>query len=352
MVESLPPWLNAALQRLLTQRGHAWLLTGAAGLGQFDLSMALAASWLCERPVGRGSLQATACGHCEACFMIKAKSHPDLMVLLPETLALTQGWPLDQKTQEELDDKKRKPSKQIKMEAVQSLINFVQRTDARGKGLVVVIYPAERMNNVSSSALLKSLEEPAGHTRFVLATEDSVALLPTIRSRCQSFVLTRPSDDLAVAWLIQHGGMSERDATIWLKAAGGQPQTALALGQALVETSAWAEFPKLVAKGVQPSELPAALVETPAVLVGALHKLCHDWLCMVQGSQPRFFERDVLQSALPQLMQEESRQSATYKLTMWSKALNAQVRSAEHTLHAALMMEALLSQAKQAVAYK
>jgi DNA polymerase III subunit delta' len=338
----LAPWLEADLLRLLAQRGHAWLVTGTAGLGQFDLAMAMAASTLCERHPEQGAAQAKlhkACGQCDACHMVRAKSHPDLAVLLPETLSLELGWPLDEKTQADLDDKKRKPSKQIKLEAVQDLISFVQRTSSRGKGLVVVIYPAEAMNHIAANALLKSLEEPAGNTRFVLATEDSAALLPTIRSRCQSFVLTPPQAKLAVAWLASEG-VAEKDSSVWLKAAGGQPQTALAMSQAMIKTSAWHDFPKLIAKGALSSELPAALVETPAALVGALQKLCHDAICVSQGAEPRFFETIVSNPSSASL----------YKLTTWSKALNVQARSSEHTLNAGLMIEALLAEAKQALA--
>jgi DNA polymerase-3 subunit delta' len=333
--KALAPWLEVDLERLLTQRGHAWLVTGTAGLGQFELAMAMASSWLCEAITAAQTTSHKACGQCDACHMVRAKSHPDLAVLLPETLSLELGWPLDEKTQADLDDKKRKPSKQIKLEAVQDLISFVQRTSSRGKGLVVVIYPAEAMNHIAANALLKSLEEPAGNTRFVLATEDSAALLPTIRSRCQSFVLTSPEVNLAVAWL-ESEGVTAKDASSWLKAAGGQPQTALAMSQAVTKLSAWQDFPKLIAKGALPSELPAALTETPAALVGALQKLCHDAICVGQGSQPRFFE-------------EVASASSLYKLTTWSKALNVQARSSEHTLNAGLMIEALLAEAKQAM---
>lgn len=338
-MNDLAPWLEADLGRLQAQRGHAWLVTGTAGLGQFDLAMAMAASLMCERLAKGSAPQAPidrACGHCDACHMMRAQSHPDLAVLLPETLSLELGWSLDEKTQDDLDDKKRKPSKQIKLEAVQDLIHFVQRTSSRGKGLVVVIYPAEAMNTIAANALLKSLEEPAGHTKFVLATEDSAALLPTIRSRCQSFVLTPPEAKQAIAWLALQG-VDEKDASVWLKAAGGQPQTALAMSQAMVKTALWQALPQLIAKGALPSELPAAVVQTPAALVAMLQKLCHDAVCVNLGSEPRFFESFTSTASL-------------YKLTTWSKALNVHTRSSEHTLNAGLMIEALLAQAKQALA--
>ncbi len=301
------PWFLEALARLQAQRGHAWLLTGMKGLRQFELAMALAASWLCE---GGARLS---CGHCDACHMIAAKTHPDLMVLLPETLSIELGWSLDEKTQNDIDDKKRKPSKQIKTEAVQNLIGFVQRTSARGKGLAVVIYPPEAMNHVSANALLKSLEEPAGDTRFLLATEDAHALLPTIRSRCQMLRIN--------------------------------PETSVSLVP-------WQSLPTLIARGAMPSELPDAVIETPLALAQNLQKLCHDWLCVGQGAEPRFYDAGTLLASAPHIAQEQTRQTALYKLTSWSQQLNTAVRAAEHTLNANLMIESLLAQAKQAVALR
>ncbi len=339
-MKDLAPWLEADFEHLLAQRGHAWLVTGTADLGQFELAMAMATSVLCEKPIANDASRARlnkACGQCDSCLMVRAKSHPDLSLLIPETLSIELGWPLSEKAQKEIDEK-RKPSKQIKIEAIRDLVEFGQRTSARGRGLAVVIYPADAMNQYSATALLKTLEEPAGEARFFLATEDSAALLSTIRSRCQSFVLTPPQAKLAVAWLASKG-VAEKDANVWLKAAGGQPQTALAMSLAMPKTSAWQDFPKLIAKGALPSELPAALTETPAALVSALQKLCYDAICINQGAEPRFFESFTSTSSL-------------YKLTMWSKTLNVQARSSEHTLNAGLMIEALLAEAKQAMASK
>lgn len=339
----LVPWLEADLERLLAQHGHAWLVTGTAGLGQFELAMAMAASVLCERSTEQGASKAKlhkACGQCESCHMFRAKSHPDLGLLIPETLSLELGWPLGEKAQKDIDEK-RKPSKQIKIEAIRDLVEFGQRTSARGRGLAVVIYPADAMNQYAATALLKTLEEPAGEARFFLATEDRAALLPTIRSRCQSFVLTPPDSAQAVAWLASEGVVA-KDASVWLKAAGGQPQTALAMARAMTKTSAWLDFPKLIAKGALPSELPAALTETPAALVGALQKLCHDAICVSQGVEPKFFDA----------ISSNPSAASLYKLTTWSKALNVQTRSSEHTLNSGLMIEALLSEAKQAMVFK
>ena len=128
---ALAPWLQTQLEGLLLQRGHAWLLNGPSGLGQFELALALATAWLCDAPTAEG-----ACGHCTSCHAVAVRTHADLNVLLPETLSLSLGWPLDEKTQTELDNKKRKPSKEIKVDAAREVVSFTQRTRARGTSTV------------------------------------------------------------------------------------------------------------------------------------------------------------------------------------------------------------------------
>ena len=83
----LAPWLQRQLDSLLSQRGHAWLLQGPSGLGQYPLGLALVEAWLCDAPTPHG-----ACGHCASCHAVRVRTHPDLMVLMPETALLALGW--------------------------------------------------------------------------------------------------------------------------------------------------------------------------------------------------------------------------------------------------------------------
>ena len=190
------PWIAAQARQLLEQRGHAWLLHGPSGLGQRALALELARGWLCELPTAAG-----ACGTCPSCHAFDVHTHADLAVLMPETVLLTAGWPLGEKAQQEVDDQKRKASREIRVEAMRDAIEFAQRTSARGRGKVILIYPAERMNHVTANALLKTLEEPPGNLRFVLATEAAHQLSPTIRSRCMAHTMHWPAQDDALAWL-------------------------------------------------------------------------------------------------------------------------------------------------------
>ena len=181
MMSKLAPWIFQQTHSLLAQQGHAWLLQGASGLGQYDLATALVGAWLCE---SENAHVEGACGECGSCHALSVHTHADLFVLMPETVLLELGWPLSEKAQAEIDNKTRKPSKEIRIEAMRDAIEFSQRTNARGRGKAVLVFPAERMNHITANALLKTLEEPPGDVKFVLASEAAHQLLPTIRSRC------------------------------------------------------------------------------------------------------------------------------------------------------------------------
>ncbi|MEY4363904.1 MAG: hypothetical protein RLZZ24_1256 [Pseudomonadota bacterium] len=331
MSDALAPWLTAQVQTLLSRRGHAWLLSGPSGLGQYSLALALARAWLCTQPTAQG-----ACGECHSCHAVDVRTHPDLRVLMPETLSLELGWPLDEATQDKLDKKERKPSKEIRVEAAREMVNFTQHTRSGGSTKVVLVYPAERMNTITANTILKTLEEPAGETRFVLATQAAHQLLPTIRSRCQSHTLAWPEPEQALAWL-QAQGLSATDAQVLLRGAGGRPEDALVLSEQGFSAQSWAALPKAVARGDA-----AALADAPpAALIATLQKLCHDWMAVQSGAPSRFFE--------PTHLAQASVTPTVSALTQWSRDLAQSARSAEHPFNAGLMLEAQMARARMAV---
>lgn len=324
----LAPWLR---QALATQRGHAVLLYGPPGIGQWELALALAQGWLCE--AGEGERP---CGRCASCRLVQAHSHPDLLVLLPEALQAPLGWASGNDDAAETaesasEGKKRQPSKEIKVDAVRGAVAFAQITPARGRGKVVVLNPAERMNAVSANALLKTLEEPAGAARFVLACATPELLLPTIRSRCQAMALPLPEPLAATAWL---AGQGVAGAEVLLAASGGQPLTALEAARGGLEAAAWTRLPASMARG---DATPLAGWAVPRA-IDALHKLCHDLLLHGQGGAPRYFPAEALPkgATLPALL-------------AWSAELRRAARHAEHPLNAGLAIEALVTQAASAL---
>jgi DNA polymerase-3 subunit delta' len=331
MAVSAAPWIAAQRQSLVGRGGHALLLQGPSGLGQYTLALELAQAWLCESPLAHG-----ACGQCPGCHAIAVRTHADLCVLMPETAMMALGWPLAEKAQQEIDDKKRKPSKEIRVDALRDAVEFAQRTSARGRGKVVLVYPAERMNAIAANTLLKTLEEPAGEVRFVLASEAAHQLLPTIRSRCQSHTMAWPSAEEALAWL-QSQDLAPADAGVLLRAAGGRPEDALRWAQAGLTARQWSELPKAMARG----ELAALTDWSPAQAVDALQKVCHDLLALAAGGAPRFFApADLPGPVAPGGLQA---------LAAWWRELADAMRTVDHPFNSGLMMEALVSQARAAL---
>jgi DNA polymerase-3 subunit delta' len=326
------PWIARQATDLLAQRGHAWLLQGPSGLGQYELALALVSAWLCEKPTPQG-----ACGECPSCHAVSVHTHADLAVLMPETVMIELGWPLSEKAQDEIDKKTRKPSKEIRVDAMRDAVEFSQRTNARGRGKAVLVFPAERMNTITANALLKTLEEPPGDVRFVLATEASHILLPTIRSRCLAHTMQWPETDEALTWLTGQG-LQAPEASALLRSAGGRPNDVLRQTEAGLSPAWWAALPKAMRQG----DARHLADLSPAQAIDALQKLCHDLLLRQLGAAPRFFEG----------VQLPESKASTAVLTDWFKRLMQSARTAEHPFNAGLMLEALTSDAQQTLLSK
>ncbi len=328
-MSTMAPWLQTQLAALVQRPGHALLLHGPSGLGQYELGLGLAAAWLCHAPTAHG-----ACGTCPSCHGIEVRAHADLCVLMPEVDMIDWAWPLAEKAQKEIDDKKRKPSKEIRVDAMRDLLGFTQTTRSGARGKVVLIYPAERMNTVTANTLLKTLEEPPGDTRFILASSAADALLPTVRSRCQVHQMRWPDRDEALRWLVQQA-VPDGEAAVLLKAAGGRPNDALQLFQLGFQAKTWRALPQQLLRGD-----PGVLGDnSPGLVLVCLQKVCHDMLSHTQGAQPRFFEASDLPKA-----------GHLSALSQWSKELMQNAKTVEHPYQAGLLMEAWISRAQRAMA--
>ena len=325
----MAPWLQRQLYHLMQQSGHAWLLQGPSGLGQFELAYALAKTWLCEAPNTDG-----ACGICKSCHSLEVHTHADFMALIPEAIALERSWPLSETIQKELNDKKRKPSKDIRVESAREMVQFSQRTAAGSRGKVVLVFPAERMNTITANALLKTLEEPPAGFRFVLATGAGDDLLPTIKSRCLSHRLEVPNQEESLAWL-QTQGLNITDARVLLKASGSRPFDALELINRGMSAQTWSHFPEAVLAG----EMSFFKGFTGPDLIDALQRLCHDLMSLAVGAEPRYFLASHLQAFQQGLKLN--------RLSAWSKQLIDAAKTAEHPFKLDLMQEAYISQAQR-----
>ena len=329
MSADTPAWITDQTRNLLAQRGHAWLLSGPAGLGQYALALGLVKAWLCEQPQADG-----ACGQCASCHAIDVRTHADLCILMPETWMLELGWPLSEKAQADLDDKKRKPSKEIRIEAMRDAVDFSQRTSARGRGKAVLVYPAEDMNAFTANALLKTLEEPPGDVRFVLASEAAHQLLPTIRSRCLVHTMVWPDASSSLAWLGAQG-LDTAQAAIALRAQGGRPQAALHWAQSGQDIAHWAALPQALARG----DLQAVRDWTPQQVLSAQQQLCHDLMALAVNGQPRFFSAKDLRNG-----------TSLAVLSQWAKSLQMHRRTMDHPFNPGLFIEALMAEAHTVLA--
>ena len=332
------PWQTDDWQRLQQLRAHwphALLLHGEAGIGKLRFAQHLAQGLLCETPAANGE----PCGACPACLWFSQGNHPDYRAVLPEALAGLAAGNGDaaeasaDKADGDEGKKTRTPSKEIKIEQVRALLDFCGVGSHRGGMRVVVLYPAEALNVAAANALLKTLEEPPGDVRFVLATEAAHQLLPTIRSRCLGHTMSWPKPTEAAEWLSQQG-VGPVDVQVLLRAAGGRPEDALSYSRAGVDAKHWAALPRAVSRG----DAVAFADWSPARVVDGLLKLCHDLMAVRAGASPRFFAA----ADLPQPPSFDA-------LATWSRDLARTFRTVEHPYNAGLLLEALVSQGHRAL---
>ena len=199
-----------SLQQRRERLPHALLLAGQKGLGKFDLARQFAAALLCETPTADG----VACGQCLACNWFAQGNHPDFRLLQPEAMA----------DEGESEDGKKKASQQITIDQVRGLDDFLSVGTHRGGLRIILVNPTEAMNRSTANALLKTLEEPAPSTLFLMITNEPTRLLATIRSRCQLVPVPVPAPALAARVLAEAG---VQDADRWLALAGGSPLLAV-----------------------------------------------------------------------------------------------------------------------------
>lgn len=322
------PWLAPAMQQVLAeQRSHALLLSVSPGAGARALALTLAQSLLCDSPQKGG----TACGRCAGCRLVQAQAHPDLFVLLPEQERRESGWLLrDDKPEGE--EAKRKASRQIRIDDVRGLLDWVTKTAARGRGKVAVLYPAEALNAHAASALLKTVEEPPVGTRLVLTCSDPLHLMPTVRSRCQLLRVAAPDVRIATAWLAEQG-MARPE--VMLAACDGQPLDALGWHERGIDADRWASLPADLAAG-RPGVVGGAGVPQA---VSMLLKVCHDAMAAAVGGRLRYFPDGGFPGGL-----------SLPTLSCWQRELLDLARAAEHPWHEALAVDALLAGARRALA--
>lgn len=176
----------------------AFIFAGPQGVGKYRFALEFAKALCCLDSSGE------ACDRCSACRRIESGDFLDVTTLRPD-------------------------GKNIKVDQIRELIPQVYTTPAESRRRVFILDDADALNDASSNALLKTLEEPPPTSVLILVVTNPYRLLPTIRSRSQilwfSPLSMQETTELISSRLKQRGGEAELRARL----SGGRPGRALSL---------------------------------------------------------------------------------------------------------------------------
>ena len=168
---------------------HAYLFHGEEGIGKKLAAILFAQTINCDTPYDdRGP---DACGVCRSCLQIDARTHPDFLLIEPD---------------------RELANPQIKIEQVRQLEEQIVYRPLVSPWKVYLIDDADRLTQGAANALLKTLEEPAAHSLFLLVSSRPSALPTTVRSRCQSIRFVPPARTQVEAALITQRNLPPDDA--------------------------------------------------------------------------------------------------------------------------------------------
>lgn len=162
--------------------GHAYIISGAAGSGKNTLAGLLCGAFVCQSPE-----HSRPCGRCSPCKKAAAGIHPDVI-----TISGAEGKPIS------VDQ-----VRQLRTDA------HIRPNEAERK--IYILERADRMNQSAQNAMLKLLEEGPAYAVFLLLAENPGALLPTIRSRCESLALVPVTPVECEQWLAKRFPRESRE---------------------------------------------------------------------------------------------------------------------------------------------
>ncbi|MDQ7079974.1 MAG: DNA polymerase III subunit gamma/tau [Paracoccaceae bacterium] len=162
---------------------HAFIMTGVRGVGKTTTARIIAKGLNCIGPDGQGGPTVEPCGECEPCRAIAEGRHVDVM---------------------EMDAASRTGVGDIR-----EIIDSVHYRAASARYKIYIIDEVHMLSTSAFNALLKTLEEPPEHVKFIFATTEIRKVPVTVLSRCQRFDLRRIEPEVMIAHL---RGIAEREA--------------------------------------------------------------------------------------------------------------------------------------------
>jgi DNA polymerase-3 subunit gamma/tau len=153
---------------------HAWLFTGTRGVGKTTIARILAKALNCIGPDGQGKMTSQPCGKCAACLEIDAGRYVDYIEM---DAASNRG-----------------------VDEMAQLLEKASYAPSNGRYKVYMIDEVHMLTNHAFNAMLKTLEEPPEHVKFILATTDPQKIPVTILSRCLQFNLKQ----MPVPLIVEH----------------------------------------------------------------------------------------------------------------------------------------------------
>lgn len=177
---------------------HAYLFCGPSGIGKSGVALNFAKLLFCESV----SENTEPCDTCPSCRKAASGSHPDIQMLSPDG-AFT------------------------RIDAVREACRRLALKGFESSRKVLIVSDAGSLNDESSNALLKTLEEPTRDTVMILLAESLKSVLPTIASRCQRVVFSPLTENILQAMLVEHHKIPEPEARYLARLSEGCLEKAL-----------------------------------------------------------------------------------------------------------------------------
>jgi DNA polymerase-3 subunit delta' len=261
--------LRGLLARAVAHRRlpPALLFSGSSGVGKKTLALAVGRALLCDRNDG------DACDACATCARAARGLHPDLLLVEPDGLS-------------------------IKIEQVRDAVREIAGRPFEGRARAVVFDEAHLLTEQAQNALLKSLEEPPATSHVFLVSASPQALLPTIRSRCQTLRFSPLPQSRLETHLRERIGLSADEARLRAALSGGSLGAALAF-----ESEAWRDLRVELLEMLEGLDRGGALgrmegadrlaeMDDPVLALTALRSLLRDVAALRAGS-PGLLNADV-----------------------------------------------------------